>query len=66
MSLHGYEAALGLRRKDTPFCALIMAAMFKADDKNLPLLQEAFPDTWRELRERYNAPGGLLPGEASQ
>lgn len=63
MSLHGYEAALELRRVDTSFGALIMAAMFKADDVNLPRLKAAWPDAWEELEARHNAPGGFLVGE---
>lgn len=45
------------------FYSLIMAAMRRADPTNLMLLRQAFPDTWRELNARYNAPGGKLPGE---
>jgi hypothetical protein len=26
-------------------------------------LKEAWPDIYEELRQRYNAPGGILPGE---
>ena len=46
-----------------PFYGIIMAAMRRADTDNLELLKEAFPSTWRELQERYWAPGGYLPGE---
>lgn len=45
------------------FYALIMAAMRQADTDNARKLREAFPATYRELRDRYNAPGGILEGE---
>lgn len=45
------------------FYTLIMAAMRQADTDNLEALQSAFPRVWNELRRRYNAPGGKLPGE---
>ena len=63
MSLYDYRESLELGIKDAGFYALIMAAMRKADTDNLDLLKAAFPDTWRELHSRYNASGGLLPGE---
>lgn len=62
MSLHEYQQSVGLERAD--FYALIMAAMRRADSINAAKLRRAFPDTWHELQARYNAPGGLLPGEA--
>jgi len=46
-----------------PFYALIMAAMRQADTFNLERLKSAWPDVYDELWARYNAPGGLLPGE---
>lgn len=63
MSLIDYKASQLISREDPPFYALIMAAMRKADNVNLERLQYAFPETWTELEKRYNAPGGLLPGE---
>jgi hypothetical protein len=62
MSLYDYEASRRLPT-DTPFYALIMAAMRRADTANLALLREAWPDVWAELDARYNAPGGVLPGD---
>lgn len=47
------------------FAALIMAAYAKADTKNAARLRLAFPTICEELDARYNAPGGLLPGEGS-
>ena len=49
---------------DNSFRSLIMAAMRKADSKNLALLKIAWPQIWLELQTRYNAPGGILPTEA--
>jgi len=63
MSRYDYLASLKLEGKDVPYYALIMAAMRRADDVNLALLQAAWPEVWVELKARYNAPGGLLPGE---
>ncbi len=45
------------------FYTLIMAAMRCADTDNLAKLKDAFPEVYQELVDRYNAPGGLLPGE---
>lgn len=45
------------------FGALLMAAMRRADDINLAKLGRAFPDELKELKARYNAPGGLLNHE---
>lgn len=64
MSLHDYQAAIEMFKKDEPFYALIMAAMLKADSDNCFKLERLFPETWRELRARYNAPGGRLEGES--
>lgn len=63
MSLYDYSASVELAAADHPFYGLIMAAMRQADTVNLALLTTAFPETWRELEQRYNAPGGLLPSE---
>ncbi len=65
MSLHGFEVAMQLGRGNTPFGALIMAAMAKADTANVEKLREAWPDVWEELNARYNAPGGLINGEVA-
>jgi len=61
MSLHDYQKSRQLERE--PFYALIMAAMRNADAANLELLQSAWPEVWRELSDRYNAPGGVLPDD---
>lgn len=63
MSRYDYQVSREISAADPPFGALIMAAMRQAGTANLILLQAAWPETWAELQERYEAPGGLLPGE---
>jgi hypothetical protein len=63
MSHFDYEVSKQIAAQDYPFYALIMAAMRKADTANMSKLRFAFLDTYRELEQRYNAPGGLLPDE---
>lgn len=63
MSLYDYEVSKRLLLDDPPFTALVMAAMRKADSENLARLEAAFPTVYRELNERYHAPGGRLHGE---
>ena len=63
MSHYDYTIGREITMRDYPFYALIQAAMRQADTDNAEKLREAFPDTWTELRARYNAPKGLLPGE---
>ncbi|MBN1422404.1 MAG: hypothetical protein JXP34_26750 [Planctomycetes bacterium] len=63
MSLYDYRISREISKHDPPFAALIMAAMRKADSRNVELLRAAWPAIWQELYERYHAPGGLLPGE---
>lgn len=64
MSLHEYQESRAIEGEGFSFYGLVMAAMRQADTDNATKLQEAFPDQWAELQARYNAPGGLLPGEA--
>lgn len=66
MSLHDYEASREMGHTDQPFYGLIMAAMRRADDDNLAVLVGAWPEVYDELDRRYNARGGLLPGEHSK
>ena len=63
MSRYDYEVSRQISILDYPFYALIMAAMRQADTNNTGKLKAAWPDVYEELRERYNAPGGLLEGE---
>jgi len=63
MSHYDYATSQEISAKDPPFASLIMAAIRKADTKNTFILGNAFPEIFAELTVRYNAPGGLLPGE---
>lgn len=63
MSRYDYERSRVLELDDEPFYALIMAAMRKADDDNLRLLREAWPEVWDELYARYHSPGGILASD---
>ena len=63
LSLHEYKTALRLHRDDTPFYALIMAATMGADSLNLERLRSAFPGHVEETQRRWQAAGGILPGE---
>jgi hypothetical protein len=63
VSHYDYDCSKQILLEDPPFYALIMAAMRKADTHNLARLRDVFPDTWDELHQRYNAPGGVLPTE---
>ena len=65
MSHFDYKMSQQIAAEDYPFYALIMAAMRQADTGNAELLEEAFPKIWADLPARYNAPGGILPGEDS-
>ena len=64
MSIMDYKASLHIAMEDPPFYAIIMAAKSKADTTNVEKLKKAFPETWIELRNRYEALGGLLQGES--
>ena len=63
MSLYDYKIAQRLDLEDLPFYALIMAAMRRADPENLARLRRAFQAVYQERFNRFNAPGGVLPGE---
>ena len=65
MSLHAYRESQEIEGERRPFYALIMAAMRQADDKNTAKLRACWPEVYAELKARYWAPGGLLPGEAA-
>lgn len=65
MSLHGYHVSVIISEKDHPFESLIMAAFRKADSGNCDALKREFPDTWRELQARYNAPLGVIPEDGN-
>jgi hypothetical protein len=63
MALYDYEKSKEIDALRPSFAAIIMAAARKADSDNSVRLQLAWPDLCEELQARYNAPGGLLPGE---
>lgn len=63
MSRLDYNTSHKLAATGVPFYALIMAAMRRADSDNAGKLKAAWPEVWGELQQRYNAPGGYLPGE---
>lgn len=63
MSLFDYAESKRMGESDPPFAAWIMGAYRKADTDNAALLRAAFPEIVEELQQRYDAPGGLLPGE---
>ena len=65
MSYFDYRVCLDVTARDYPFYSLIMAAMMRADTRNIELLKQAFPATWAELDARYHAPGGRLDGEST-
>lgn len=61
--LDDYRVGQWLHSQDLPFYALIQAAMRKADTANMARLEAAFPAEAADLRQRYDAPGGMLPAE---
>lgn len=61
MSYFDYRASQEIGASDSPFYALIMAAIRKADTQNAARLRMAFPEVHAEFTARYNAPGGVLP-----
>lgn len=63
MSLYDYKESQEIAHNGFSFYALIMAAMRSADTDNLVKMQTAWPDVWRELQARYNAPGGIIDGD---
>jgi len=53
-------------REPRGFYATLMLAMDRADTQNLAKLKAAFPEVYEEMRARYNAPGGILPGDGNE
>lgn len=60
MSYFDYEQSKKISMEDPSFYGLIMSAMRQADSINTMKLERAWPDVYNELRQRYNAPGGVL------
>lgn len=64
MSHYDYLLSKALADNEaTSFYALIMAAMRRADSDNQITLAFGFPAVWKELQDRYNAPGGALDSD---
>ncbi len=63
MSIYDYKKSQEISMEQPPFASLVMAAIRKADSRNLVLLERAWPEIYAELVLRYDAPGGYLPGE---
>jgi len=63
MSRYDYEKSQELAAEGYPYYAIIMAAMRLSDNDNEELLRSAWPQIWDELYKRYNAPGGVIPGD---
>ncbi len=61
MTIENYRLSADIEQM--PFEAIIMAYMRGADDVALKFLKNKHPSIWKELKERYNAPGGKLKGE---
>ena len=66
MSAYDYQVSREIADRDEPFYALLMAAMRRADTKNLEKLQSVFPRVWEELQDRYDAPGGILESDTDR
>ncbi len=62
MSYEDYRNSQRLAGEET-FEAIIMAYMRIASGDTLISLQVWYPQIWKELCTRYNAPGGKLEGE---
>lgn len=68
MSQHDFNlsydiAYTGSDYPQPPFYAIIMAAMRRADNRNIELLKTAFPETWAEFDRRRKSHLGVLKGE---
>ena len=66
MSRYDYLRSQEISAEHHPFYALIMAAMRQADTDNMDKLQDTFPETYRELQERYDGPEGYLLKELKE
>ncbi len=58
MSLYDYQMSRNLVTYS--FDSLLMALMAKADSENMMMLEMSFPLQFKELKARYNKPGGFL------
>jgi len=49
--------------RDDDYYGVVQGLMRMSDSDNILKLQRAFPEVHAELVARYNAPGGIFPGE---
>lgn len=63
LNLFDYNQSREIERQHFGFYALIAAAARQADTDNMHRLEQAFPNVIADLRARYRAPGGELPGD---
>lgn len=63
LNLYEYNESREIERHHFSFYALLAAAMRQADSQNMSLLTAVYPNVAADLRARYNAPGGELPGD---
>jgi hypothetical protein len=60
LTLEEYELSKHLAARDYPFYALMAVLMRDADTYNLGILRTYWPKVWESLRERRNAPLGVV------
>ena len=60
MSLHEYLCSQAISAGDPPFYALLFAMIRKADSENASKICRCWPEKFREMQRRYNAPGGII------
>jgi hypothetical protein len=60
MGIYEYRESLEISKGDPGFYALLFSLIRKADSSNLSRLTAMWPDEVAEMKERYNAPGGVL------
>lgn len=65
-SLHNYRQSLEISGRDPSFYSLLFSLLRKADSENYGRLVAAFPQAAAEFQARYDAPGGVLPGEEAE
>lgn len=63
LDLYAYQAGQEIIQTHPPFASLIYAALYRADSTNARILRAAFPRICGDAQARYDAPGGILPGE---
>jgi hypothetical protein len=66
MALYDYQQSKKISQFDPSFLAILFALMRKADDFNTAKIRSLWPLEYEEMRQRYNAPGGILPEELEE